>query len=113
MKLYEQYLQESITQRVINRVNTEVVNKELKLKTECYQRWIVHRTPKERVNYQLCLMRAQLQSIRSGISSAREGVKLCVDKGCKEEIRLYIEKLINIVRHQSKNYIRKKVVLLA
>lgn len=113
MKLYEQYLQESVTSRVINRVNKEVVDKEIRLKTECYQRWIIHKRPSQKGNYELCLMRAELQSMRSGIISAREGIKMCVDRGCKRELRSHIKKLIELIRHQALNYIRRKAVLLA
>lgn len=112
MKLYEQYLQETAAQRVINRVNKEVIDREIELKTECYQRYMVHKSPREYANYQLCLMRAQLQSMRNGLSLSREGIKSCMDKSCKKEVRQYIEKLIDFIKHKSKDYIRKKAVLL-
>jgi len=113
MKLYEQFLEESVTSRVINRVNTEVVNKEMKMKLECYKKWMLHQSPHDNINYELCIMRTQIQSIRAGISSAKEGIKMCVDKGCKEEIRAYILKLADLAMHQTKNYIRRKAVILA
>ena len=113
MKLYEQFLEESVTERVINQVNTEVVNKQMKMKLECYKKWILNQTPHENANYELCNMRTQIQAIRAGISSSREGIKLCKDKGCKQEIRAFILKLADLVIHQTKNYIRRKAVILA
>lgn len=112
MKLYEQFLQESTAKRVIDKINREIVEKEIELKTECYQRYMEHKKPTEFANYELCVMRAQLRSMRNGISLSREGMKTCLDKGCKKEIRQYIRKLTDLIIHHGRQYIRRKVVLL-
>jgi len=112
MKLYEQFLYETSARRMMDNVNREVVNKELKLKMECYSRYIQYKSPKELANYDLCMMRAELRSMRNGISLARENIKTCMDKECKKELRIYIDKLIDFVKHKARIYIRKKAILL-